>query len=115
YAVTFQGQCGVQVDSIFVEDRDCTPRIFIPSAFTPNGDGVNDRFEVKGDGIRQYSIRIFSRWGAEVFYSTSLARAWDGTINGEPAPTGVYVYVVTVIGFDITEVFTETGSMTLMR
>lgn len=115
YAVTFQGQCGVQEDSIFVEDRDCKPRIYIPTAFTPNGDGVNDRFEVKGDGIRQYSIRIFSRWGAEVFYSTSLARTWDGTVNGEPALTGVYVYVVTVLGFDITEVLTETGSLTLMR
>ena len=115
YAVTFQGQCGEQVDSIFVEDRDCTPRVFIPSAFTPNGDGVNDRFEVKGDGISDYSIRIYSRWGSEVFYSTSMANAWDGTINGEPAPTGVYVYVVTIKGFQLSRVMVERGSLTLMR
>jgi gliding motility-associated-like protein len=115
YAVTFQGQCGEQVDSIFVEDRDCTPRVFIPSAFTPNGDGVNDRFEVKGDGISDYSIRIFNRWGAEVFYSTRMANAWDGTINGEPAPTGVYVYVVTIKGFQFSRVMVERGSLTLMR
>ncbi len=115
YAVTFQGQCGEQVDSIFVEDRDCTPRVFIPSAFTPNGDGVNDRFEVKGDGISDYSIRIYSRWGSEVFYSTSMANAWDGTINGEPAPTGVYVYVVTIKGFQLSRVMVERGSLMLMR
>ena len=115
YTVTFQGQCGVQEDSLFVEDRDCKPFIFIPTAFTPNGDGVNDRFEVKGDGIRQYSIRIYNRWGAEIFHSTSLARAWDGTVNGEPAPTGVYVYVVTVLGFDTSRVITETGSLNLLR
>lgn len=72
YSVTFQGQCGVQEDSIFIEDRDCKPRIFIPTAFTPNGDGRNDRFEVKGDGISDYSIRIFSRWGRRCF----IQRAW---------------------------------------
>jgi gliding motility-associated-like protein len=77
--------------------------VFIPNAFTPNGDGNNDRFYVNGLGLQSVkSLRIYNRWGNKVFESTytnsnTAASSWDGTYNGQPQPAGVYTYAVEVI------------------
>jgi gliding motility-associated-like protein len=69
------------------------PSITIPNAFTPNGDGNNDLFEIKlPEDYELRSLRIYDRWGNRVFHSQG--QPWDGTINGEPAQVGAYVYVV---------------------
>ncbi|MDQ3277846.1 MAG: gliding motility-associated C-terminal domain-containing protein, partial [Bacteroidota bacterium] len=72
------------------------PKIFMPNAFTPNGDGRNDRFlyQVQG-GLRtlQY-FKVFDRWGAEVFSTTRVGEAWDGSYNGKPAESGAYVWLL---------------------
>ena len=70
------------------------PRIFIPNAFTPNGDGQNDIWEIRGGFMRDFQIRIFNRWGKIVFESYSLTNSWDGTFGGRAVPEGVYVYQV---------------------
>jgi gliding motility-associated-like protein len=71
------------------------PAIYVPSAFTPNGDGVNDLLKVIAPGIRQLQyFRIFDRWGKQVYYSTQLQEGWDGTINGKPVPSGTYVWII---------------------
>jgi gliding motility-associated-like protein len=77
-------------------------RIYIPTAFSPNGDGRNDLFEVfPGIGIAEISdFEIYNRWGGLVFQSSVDGAGWDGTINGAPAPAGVYVYLVTVRWLD---------------
>lgn len=66
--------------------------VFIPDAFTPNGDGINDLFGVKGEGIQNFTLRIFNRWGEEVFRSNNPKQQWDGTFKGKPAEGGSYVY-----------------------
>ena len=69
--------------------------LHVPNAFTPNGDGFNDFLHVRGELIQDYEIRIFSRWGAEVFFSESINNSWDGRLSsGRYAPEGVYVFVL---------------------
>jgi gliding motility-associated-like protein len=90
--------------------------IFMPNAFTPNDDGLNDlypmnQFKVKGS---VYTIKLYNRWGEKLADYTSPDMNWDGTINGKPAPEGVYVYFVNWIGCD-NYMRTLTGDFTLLR
>ena len=67
--------------------------IFLPSAFTPNGDGRNDYFYfVYGKDLLEMSLRVFNRWGEEVFHSSRPDRKWDGTYKGLPCEMGTYYY-----------------------
>jgi gliding motility-associated-like protein len=66
--------------------------IYIPNAFTPNGDGINDSFGVKGEGIKDFRLVIFNRWGDVIFESTEPRKLWDGRVAGKPVEQGVYVY-----------------------
>jgi len=115
YEVVVSGNCGTQTQSIFIEQANCAPRLFIPSAFTPNDDGRNDVFLVKGSAVATFAMYIYDRWGNEIFSTFSLENGWDGKVNGKPAPTGVYVYTIIATGFDTNEVLNERGSITLIR
>jgi gliding motility-associated-like protein len=115
YSVIFQGQCGVQYDTIFIEDRECKPILFIPSAFTPNGDGRNERFVISGSGIRSFEMRVFNRWGQQIFYSTDLNLSWDGTFNGELVQMSSYVYIITYTGFDSNRTYEDRGTVNVIR
>ncbi|PLX02795.1 MAG: hypothetical protein C0595_09420 [Marinilabiliales bacterium] len=66
--------------------------VYAPSGFSPNGDGLNDVFEVKGIGLKKFKLQIFSRWGELIFESDNIEDQWDGKYNGEFVPTGTYVY-----------------------
>ncbi|MFN5223955.1 MAG: gliding motility-associated C-terminal domain-containing protein [Bacteroidota bacterium] len=66
--------------------------IYLPNSFTPNGDGLNDTFGAIGEAIGEYTMQVFNRWGQLVFESTSYKNQWDGRYEGEPVPTGLYVY-----------------------
>ena len=90
--------------------------IFMPNAFTPNDDGLNDlypmnHFKVKGS---LYTVKLYNRWGEKLADYTSPDMNWDGTINGIQAPEGVYVYSVNWIGCD-NYMRTLTGDFTLLR
>lgn len=70
---------------------------YIPNAFTPNQDGINETFNGRGTGFAVYSMSIFNRWGQEIFTTESLTDDWDGTDgNNEIAPIDVYTYVVKI-------------------
>ena len=86
--------------------------IFIPSAFTPNDDGINDSFGVKGEGIQNYQMLIYDRWGQVIYSSSNPHEHWDGKYNNEPVENGVYVYEVFAKGFGK---HPKTGSVTLLR
>lgn len=88
-------------------------RIFVPSAFSPNDDGENDRFRPKGSYVIDYNLQIYSRWGELIFESNDRYKAWDGTYKGEKAPTGVYQYVLEITGTE--GVITKKGTVTLIR
>lgn len=69
----------------------------IPNVFSPNNDGVNDRFDFAHQNspcIEQ--VEIYDRWGVRVFYTQDYTQTWDGTYNSQPVPEGVYIYVITV-------------------
>lgn len=70
---------------------------YVPNSFTPNGDGVNDLFAVKGDGIApdNFEMIIYDRFGGIVFVTRIPGDTWDGRAkNGTPCPLGEYVYVI---------------------
>lgn len=70
--------------------------LYVPNSFTPNGDNLNEYFKIYGTGVEEYEIRIFNRWGAEVFKSDDLEKPWDGTYNGEKVPQGSYAYTISI-------------------
>lgn len=68
--------------------------VFIAEAFTPNGDTINDTFDVNGYFIKEFSINIYNRWGTPIWNSNQLgnSKGWNGKVNGEDAPMGTYLY-----------------------
>ena len=73
------------------------PNLFIPNVFTPNGDGVNDEFIIDGLGASLQSLRIFNRWGSEVYSASTAPNFWNGlNLNGEPCPEGTYFYIAEI-------------------
>lgn len=68
--------------------------VYIPSAFTPNGDAVNERFNVVATGVVKYEWAVFNRWGLQIFHSDEDPNGWNGTYGGEKVPAGPYSYKV---------------------
>ncbi len=76
------------------------PEIYIPTAFTPNGDGTNDILRGKPVGIKEFRyMKIYNRWGQEVFSTTDYHNGWDGTWKGVPQDMGVYVVIANAVDF----------------
>ncbi len=88
--------------------------LYVPNAFTPDGDGVNDVFRAHGAGMETYKMEIYNRWGKMIYRTKEVKKGWDGTINGDPAPSGVYVYKFTVKGKN-GETKKVEGHVTLIR
>ncbi len=82
------------IDSVFIAVRDCEGTIWVPNAFTPNGDGINDIVNVFGDCVRLHRFMIFNRWGEKMWDTTDIEQGWDGYFKGVLQPVGVYVYWV---------------------
>jgi gliding motility-associated-like protein len=72
-------------------------RLFIPDAFTPNGDGLNDIFKPSTIGLKEYEFQIFNRWGESIFETSGPNEGWNGTFKGSYSPQGVYVYLLKVV------------------
>lgn len=84
----FDNGCSVY-KTITVTDS-CTPTFFIPNAFSPNGDGLNDSFTVYGTFVSSININIYNQWGEHIY----SGNAWDGNFRGLPAPVGVYLCMI---------------------
>ena len=91
--------------------------IFIPNAFTPNGDGSNDYFEVYGnkEAWKYFSVQVFDRWGEKVMDSNDPDFKWDGQFKGKQAPMAVYVYEVHLVYLDNHTDKLFKGTVTLIR
>jgi gliding motility-associated-like protein len=114
YAVTATNNCGSLVKSILVDQRSCN--VFIPNAFTPNGDQKNDIFIVpRATNLRQFNLKIFNRYGELVFFTNDPGHGWDGNHKGKPALAGVYTYMVSFKNPPIQNVETQNGSFILIR
>ncbi len=69
--------------------------VYVPKAFTPNGDGLNDNFNgLSNCSYENFNLQIFNRWGEVIFKTTSLSDKWDGKQKGVDCPVGVYVYLI---------------------
>lgn len=68
--------------------------VYAPSAFTPNGDEKNETFEVKGIGIKNYHLQVYSRWGELIYESFNLEEMWDGKVNGTLVESGTYAFLI---------------------
>jgi len=87
----------------------------IPNAFTPNGDGINDVFRMPQGSLQTLSaFTIYDMWGEKIFSSKTLSGFWDGKIKGQPANSGIYVYLVSGIKADGSPVQLK-GTVTLIR
>ena len=86
---------------------------FVPSAFTPNGDGVNDYFQGYGTFIKEYELAIYDRWGTEVFRSNSYDIPWDGKVHKE-VQNDIYVYKIKVNDLK-NEKHTYVGKVSVIR
>ncbi|MCW5907578.1 MAG: gliding motility-associated C-terminal domain-containing protein [Chitinophagales bacterium] len=91
--------------------------VFIPNAFTPNGDGENDYWQIFGNlnGIKQFEIMLFNRIGEKVFESNDLNFKWDGHYKGVKVPPGVYVYHAKFVWLNNHSDNKYTGSLTILR
>lgn len=121
YIVEAENEFGCTGEGSVTVFVDKTLPVYIPSAFSPNGDGSNDRFQVyTGDGVDKIlSVRVFSRWGGQVYEEKDIDPirqnfGWNGKIRNRLASTGVYIYAVEVLFDDGTrELFS--GDVTLIR
>ncbi|MFT5725070.1 MAG: gliding motility-associated-like protein, partial [Bacteroidia bacterium] len=90
-----------QVVSISNEDCiDVHSWLYVPNAFSPNQDGLNDEFVTPGWYIKEYHITIYNRWGEKLFESNSLYNSWDGTYKGEVVENEAYLYIIQSTGID---------------
>ena len=102
YFVTVTDGNGVTstIDTLVVNTRECYGLpLEIPTAFTPNGDGANDQWEIRNiDTYDSQQVEIFDRHGKRVFRSEGYRQAWDGTFNGRMLPAGTYYFVIQLNG-----------------
>ncbi len=88
--------------------------LYVPNAFTPNGDGLNDVFQVYGYGFDEVLFQVFDRWGEKMFETTDPTVGWDGTFKGTAMPPGVYVFQVKAMYLDGQEGYKK-GSVTILK
>jgi gliding motility-associated-like protein len=90
------------------------PTLFVPTGFTPNGDGLNDYFTSFGEFVASFEMLVYDRWGKLIFKSNDVRVGWNGSQDNSPAPEGVYVYKIKLEGYNGT-VMEKDGSVTLIR
>lgn len=102
-------------DDIVVRVYNMRPDIFVPSAFTPNGDGKNDVVRAITTGIQKFEyLRIYNRWGQMVYSTSDPSVGWDGSFGGTPQSSGTYVYITQGIDYNGKVVFRK-GTVVLIR
>jgi gliding motility-associated-like protein len=121
YTLTLIDSLGCSATDLIRIIVDRREAVYIPNAFSPNGDGVNDALTVFADNTVASVNRflVFDRWGAPVFENydfqpNDLSQGWDGIHRSEPANVGVYVYLAEVLKVDGTTVLMK-GDISLLR
>jgi gliding motility-associated-like protein len=103
------------MDDIKVVVFKTQPDIFIPSAFTPNSDGLNDVLRPIVAGMKQLNyFRVFNRWGQMLFTTSAIGQGWDGRLSGKLQASGTYVYMISATDYT-GKVVTKKGTIVLIR
>lgn len=101
--------------TVYLKEPICgNPLVFLPNAFTPNADGLNDVLYVRGVNINQLYFVVYDRWGEQVFQTTDLNIGWDGTFRGKQLPPDAYGYYFRC-RCDNGEEYFEKGNVSLLR
>jgi gliding motility-associated-like protein len=87
---------------------------YVPNAFSPNSDGVNDFFQGYGTYLRKYEMSIYDRWGLLIYHTDDYYKPWDGSIDGSVCQNDVYVYRIKVADYRDKE-HVYIGSVTLVK
>lgn len=83
-------------DTVIVSPKECMDGMYIPSAFSPNGDGRNDLFRPLLFGnVKHFQFKVYNRWGEIIFQTSEMQKGWDGKVKGLLQETGVYVWTCT--------------------
>ncbi len=113
--VTDTKGCSASRSIEFNVNVDCSdPIVYVPNIFSPNGDGNNDVFYVRGQEIEKMNIIIYDRWGEKIFESKDISVGWDGTYRGEEMPDGSYSYYLQISMIDGSKLKRK-GTITLTR
>lgn len=89
-------------------------KLHLPTAFTPNEDGLNDTFGLVGEGVENCRLIIYNRWGEIIFYSITMDQRWDGRHKGKIVPFGSYSYEILAYGKEFGEIH-QSGNVTVIR
>ena len=89
YLTVDNGTCKA-IDSLIVY-AECSS-VYVPSAFSPNGDGLNDTFNAIGMDLKDFKLMVYNRWGEKIFETQDLSFGWDGKYKGDASPFGLYVW-----------------------
>lgn len=114
FFVTATGQHGCFSSDSVTVDVDVSSNASVPSIFSPNGDGANDRLFVRGYGIAEIEFSVFNRWGEKVFETNDINTGWDGTYKGKLSDPSVFVFTLNGKFIDGSEI-KQKGNVTLIR
>jgi gliding motility-associated-like protein len=91
------------------------PFLYVPNAFTPNNDQLNDTWNIRDVFVKDYQLAIYNKWGQQIFSTTDKRNKWDGKLSsGKEAPSDVYIYLILYSGYDQTNGSVK-GNVTLLR
>lgn len=114
YTVNVTNVCGSKTDSVHVYNQ-CDFPIYIPNAFTPNDDRLNDVFKVPSLNLDKFvQLTIYNRWGKIIFHTSNINVGWEGTVNSFPQEQGIYIYTLEMKNLLGKNIF-QKGTFTLIR
>jgi gliding motility-associated-like protein len=115
YTVKVSNLCGSKTATVNVNAL-CDPEFYLPSAFTPNADRLNDLFRIPpNSGFQLINMQVFNRWGQLVFDGKENSPGWDGNFKRNPQPAGLYPYRIEIIALRSGKKMIKTGSIQLIR
>jgi gliding motility-associated-like protein len=116
YVVKATNICGSYKDSIYFKQANCDCSVDVPSAFSPNGDNVNDILYLRGSCVKNIEFYIYDRWGEKVFESHELSNGWDGTFKGKKIDAAVFTFYLSAESeLEKGKIFKKEGNISLIR
>ncbi|MBI3240157.1 MAG: gliding motility-associated C-terminal domain-containing protein [Flavobacteriia bacterium] len=116
YQFTVSTPCEEETHTITVKEERCFCSVYLPNAFTPDNNGVNELYVAQYDcPFDRFELVIFNRWGEIVFSTTDPDLAWDGTFQGKTVQDGTYVYKLTYISAEMETYKELTGHVNVLR
>lgn len=91
-----------------------SPNVYVPTAFTPNQDNLNETFHPVSVAVQTYELAIYNRWGEKIFLTNNQEEGWDGTYGGVNSPSGIYMYIIKFTDAE-NKAYSLSGTVQLMR